>query len=238
MKTMVFDAGPIISLVMNNLLWTLEPLQNKFNGDFYITEAVKKELTDIPLLSKKFKFEALQVQQYISKGVIKIIPDYKIETQTKKLLDSANHSFVAHNHFIQIVHHGEISVLAASCFLNADATVMDERTSRELVERPNVLADVLSKKLHTPVKINKTNLNMFKENLPAIKIIRSFELVTIAFESGLLDKYLEQDEEKAVPHLKRTLLEGVLWGIKLNGCAVSRSEIDEIINMEEREKRI
>jgi len=238
MKIMVFDAGPIISLAMNNLLWILEPLQKKFDGEFYITEAVKKEITDIPLQSKKFKFEALQVQQYISKGVIKIIPDYKIEAHTKKLLDSANHSFVAHNHFIRIVHCGEISVLAASCFLRADATVVDERTSRELVERPNVLAEVLSKKLHTPIKINKTNLNLFKENLSAIRIIRSFELATIAFESGLLDKYLEREEEKAVPHLKRTLLEGVLWGIKLNGCAVARSEIDEIINIEEREKRI
>jgi len=238
MKTMVFDAGPIISLVMNNLLWILEPLQKKFGGYFYITEAVKKEITDIPLQSKKFKFEALQVQQYLSNGVINVIPDYKIEAHTKRLIEAANHSFVAHNHFIQIVHNGEISVLAASCFLEADATVMDERTSRELVERPNILADVLSKKLHTPVKINKTNLNLFKENLSAIKIIRSFELATIAFESGLLDKYLEQDEEKSVPHLRKTLLEGVLWGIKLNGCAVARSEIDEIISVEEREKRI
>ena len=61
MKSLIFDAGPIISLATNNLLWILEPLKNKFDGKFYLTDAVKRELVDRPLETKKFKFEAIQV---------------------------------------------------------------------------------------------------------------------------------------------------------------------------------
>lgn len=238
MKILVFDTGPIISLAMNNLLWLLEPLQKRFNGEFYIPELVKRELIDRPLQSKKFKFEALQVQQYVTNDILKIIPDEQIQDYTNKLLDFANHSFTAHNHYIPIVHYGEISALAAACSLKADALVLDERTTRELVERPNMLADLLFKKLHTPVKMNDGNISQFRKSLQPIKIIRSFELAIVAYELGLLEKYLEKEEEKTIPNVRKTLLEGVLWGIKLNGCAVARSEIDEIISIEEKQKKI
>ena len=54
MKSLVFDSGPIISLATNNLLWVLEPLKNKFNGKFFITQAVKGEIVERPLETKKF----------------------------------------------------------------------------------------------------------------------------------------------------------------------------------------
>ena len=56
MKSLVFDAGPIITLTMNNLLWLLNPLKNNFKGEFYLSAAVKEELIDRPLQTKKYKF--------------------------------------------------------------------------------------------------------------------------------------------------------------------------------------
>lgn len=70
MKSIIFDAGPIISLATNNLLWILKPLKKYFNGKFYITDAVKRELVDKPFETKKFKFEAIQVEKLIEEGVI------------------------------------------------------------------------------------------------------------------------------------------------------------------------
>jgi hypothetical protein len=35
-----------------------------------------------------------------------------------------------------------------------------------------------------------------------------------------------------LPTPKKTLLEGLLWGVKLNGCSVSEREIDEVIKIE------
>ena len=68
MKSLVFDAGPVISLATNSLLFILEPLKKEFNGKFYITESVKSELVDRPFEIKKFKFEAIQVEKLIETG--------------------------------------------------------------------------------------------------------------------------------------------------------------------------
>ena len=57
MKALVFDAGPIITLTMNNLLWLLEQLKSQFNGEFFICPAVRRELVDKPLQTKKYKFQ-------------------------------------------------------------------------------------------------------------------------------------------------------------------------------------
>ena len=52
MRSIIFDTGPIISLTMNNLIWTLKHLKRQFKGDFLITPAVKKELIEKPFRTK------------------------------------------------------------------------------------------------------------------------------------------------------------------------------------------
>ena len=81
--------------------------------------------------------------------------------------------------------------------------------------------------MHTSIKVNKSNLKRFRAETKNLKIIRSVELVTIAYELGLLDKFILN-----IPEPRKTLIEGLLWGVKLNGCAVSRNEIDNIIKLE------
>ncbi len=232
MKSLVFDTGPIISMTMNNLLWLLEPLKTNFNGEFYITEAVKRELVDRPLQTKKFKFEALQVLKYISKDTLKIASSNDIEKKAYHLLHLANNSFRAKGHYIKVVHYGEIEALAAAIILGSSALVTDERTIRHLVEKPDQEFERLQKKLHTQIEINNDNFNQFKKEVAGLKVIRSVELVTIAYEIGLLDLYTTEKEKKILPDLKKTLLESVLWGVKLQGCAVSTEEIDDIIKLE------
>ena len=58
-------------------------------------------------------------------------------------------------------------------------------------------------------------------------ILRSVELVAISFEKGLLNKYITKLNEA-----EKNLLESVLWGVKLNGCAVTKGEIEQIIGIE------
>ena len=227
MRSLIFDAGPVISLAMNNLLWVIEPLKKKFNGKFYITEAVRKELVDRPLETKKFKFEAIQVERLIENGVLDIIDNSFITEKTPKLLNTANEIFKAYNNYIKIVHFAEISVIAAAINLNASAIVIDEKTTRFLIENPKMIVEILKKTLHTPISINENNLKEFNNTVMNIKTIRSIELVTIAYEHGLLDNYITK-----IPDARKNLLESVLWGVKLNGCAVSKEEIEQIVRLE------
>ena len=227
MKSIVFDAGPVISLTTNNLLWLLEELKKKYKGEFYLAEAAKRELIDMPLETKKFKFEALQVLRCINEDILKIIQNSELEEETISLINLANNCFNAQGNWLRLVHYADMAGLSACIRLNADAFVVDERTARLLVENPDRLVSILKDTLHTDIKINKDNLEEFRRRTKNIKLIRSVELVAVAYEQGLLNKYLPD-----IPDAKRTLLESVLWGVKLNGCAVSRDEIDQIIRLE------
>src|SRR3989338_4032596 len=123
MHSLIFDAGPIISLTMNNLLWTLDELKTLYGGRFYIPSQVKRELVDIPLETKKFKFEALEVLYLIKKGTLEIAENQEIYSLSTELIEIANNIFSAHGHWIKIVHFGEMSMIAAAELLNSDAVI-------------------------------------------------------------------------------------------------------------------
>ena len=227
MRTIVFDTGPIISLAMNNLLSVISKLKNSFNGEFYITPAVKKEAIDRPLESKKFKFEAIQVFKELQNGSFKIYPN-NMDQIAEELLKIANNTFKAQGNYIQIVHYAEMEVVAAAITLGANAVVIDERTTRLLIENPILIKERLEKKLHVNVEINKENLNEIKKRLQGMIVLRSVELVTIAYEKGYLNDYVL----KEVKQPRKELLTAVLWGVKLSGCSVSEDEIDNLLRFE------
>ena len=227
MKALIFDAGPVITITMNNLLWVLEDLKKKYRGKFLLAEGVRYELVEKPLKTKKFKFEALQTLHYIDKGVLDVVKDRKVESLTKKLLDIANTIYFAHNRPLQIVHLGEMAALALLIERKGDALVVDERTTRLLIENSNRLHTILGKKLHTKIDIDKEKLHQFQEMTKGVKVIRSVEIITIAYELGLLDKFLRSTKES-----KQELLDALLWGLKIDGCAVSPRDIERIKKIE------
>ena len=230
MKSIVFDSGPIISLTLNNILWTLESLHEKFDGEFYITKEVYNEIITKPLATKKYKFEALQILPLITKGILKFTTEKEIEDKAKILLKLANEVFMARENYIKIVHMGEMQAIACALIKKSDTIAIDERTTRILIEKPLSLKRHFEKKLHTKVDMNEDNLKILTKEFGHLKVIRSFELVTIAFELGLLNIFAQKEEEKLVPNIRSALLESVLWGVKLNGCSVKREEIYEVVD--------
>ena len=227
MKTVIFDSGPIISLSTSNLLWLLETLKKKFNGSFAMTEGVKRELVDRPLETLRFKFEALQVQSLIEKNIIAVIRDEAVVSKAQELLNLANSILSAHGQNIKIVQIGEMETLAAAILYKADAIVIDERITRTLLENPRGLQLLMEKRLHMQLKLDERALHEFEEITRHMTIIRSIELVTIAYELGLLDKFVV-----TIPNARRELLESILWGVKLNGCSVTEDEINTIVKTE------
>jgi hypothetical protein len=227
MRALVFDAGPVISLALNNLLWLVEPLKQRFNGSFFMTKSVKKETIDVPLESKDFSFEALQVMELVKERVFEIAYSDAMVKKAEQLLGIANNTFYAHNHPIKIVHFGEMETLACCIEKGCNCIVLDERTTRYLIEKPKRLHMRLERKLHTKITVDEEKLKQFSEMVRGISVIRSIELVTIAFELGFLDRYLPLDGDR------KKLLDSVVWGLKLKGCAVST---DEIIDLEKIEK--
>ncbi len=230
MRALVFDTGSIISLVTNNLLWILPPLKKQFRGNFLISEAVKGEIIDHPLKTKKFKLEGLIIQDYLREGIFSLAKNKYSTKKTDELLSLANSCFNTRNHPVKIVDRAEIETLMIVIENKALAMVIDERTLRLLIENPEKLQKVLESRLHTKMEINKQNVAKFKEITKDIKVIRSTELAYAAYKLDLLNKYITA-KKTMDKTLKKELLEGALWALKLKGCSISSEEINEVLRM-------
>ncbi len=232
MKSLIFDAGPVISLTTNNLLWILSPLKQLFGGEFFVPHVVKQELVDKPLQSKRFKFEALQVNHEIKKGILNVIEETKINMLAEELLVLANNIFKIRGNWIKIVHYAEMEVLATAIILNSPAVVIDERTTKLLVEDSATLIKMVEERMGTNATVNTKNLNKIKEWTKSIKVIRSVELVLMAYEKGVLKDYVLDGKEGI-----KTLVDSLLWGVKIHGCAISKLEIDRLVEIEVNQSR-
>ncbi|MCM2325408.1 MAG: hypothetical protein NDI94_03010 [Candidatus Woesearchaeota archaeon] len=227
-KSLVFDSGPVINIALNNLLWTLKPLKERFGGEFYITESVKRECVDRPLQSKRFKYEAIETLKVIQEGTIKVYTNRQLKSKTLALLDLCNNLFKVKGNYVKNIQYAEVESIAAAKLLEADAVVIDEFITRMVLEDPMFVKERMERKIHEIVTPDKNNLEILKAKVEGLKVIRSFELVTIAYELGIFkDYYL------SIPEPKKNLLDGLLWTIKLNGCSVTEQEIEEVKKIED-----
>ena len=220
MKYLIFDAGPIISLAMNGMLPIIEKLKEVFNGEFIMTPHVKNEVVNRPMKIKKFKLEAMQVNDMIERGVFKmsgdIIPQQKLDKEIKRLLKITNGILrtTATGEKISIIHDGEAACLAFANLCKCDnVIVIDERTTRMLTEAPKNLEKMMERKLHTPLDADLSLLNKLKN----FKFIRSAELLFIAYKKELI-------------HVKKSkdLLDALLYAVKFKGCAISSKEVEDM----------
>ena len=221
MKALIFDSGPLINLSMNGLLYILEELKKTFKGKFIITEQVKREVIDTPLSIERFELGAIRIQNLLTYGILEMpsslgIDENKLRNDTKKLVDTVNHSVRIKSEPIHIVSDAEMSCLALSAELNEknidNLIAIDERTTRVLFESPENLEKLMTEKFHQPVKVDLQNLRGLKDH----KFIRSPEIVYVAYKKGLV-------------HLEgKKVLEALIFATKFKGSAISFDEINEL----------
>ncbi|MCK5449618.1 hypothetical protein KAI32_02030 [Candidatus Pacearchaeota archaeon] len=220
MKYLIFDAGPIISLTMNGMLYLVENLKEGFDGEFILTPQVKREVVDRPMKIKKYKLEAIQVNDMIERGVFKmsseIVSNQKLDVEVKRILKVTGGVLrtVQTGEKIKIIHSGEAACLAFSKLCGAESVIIiDERTTRMLTEAPQNLKEMMERKLHTPLKAELSLLDELKD----FKFIRSAELLFVAYKKGLIPIKKSKD-----------LLDALLYGVKFKGAAISSKEIEEM----------
>ncbi|MDI3473901.1 MAG: hypothetical protein PWR30_224 [Candidatus Woesearchaeota archaeon] len=226
MKGIILDAGPIISLSINNLLWLFEELKKTTSINFYITPAVKSEVFDRPITTKKFKIKAIQTLDLISEGIIELVEcdnDF-----VKKTLQLANSCFYSKGENIKVAHLGEIEAICASIEHAISTLVIDESNMRLMIEDTEGLKKRLSSKLHAYIGEDKENIKKFKSLTSRINLIRSSELVGIAYEKGLFERWKDKNQENYIENIDESILDGILWGVKLAGCSITPAEIDEL----------
>lgn len=221
----IFDASTLISFSMNGLLDEVVKLKDVFEGKFLITEDVKYEIIDRPLTVKRFELEALRLRKLFDEKVLELpdslgIKNSEIVSKKNKMVEIANSMFVGYKGNINLIHSGEASCLALSRILLdkkiPHVIAVDERTIRMLGEKPENLKELLERKMHTKVKLQKQDFKYFR----GFRFIRSTELIYVAWKKGLTK-------------LKdgRTVLDALLYALKFKGCSISDEEIKDIKNL-------
>jgi len=220
-KVLIFDSSSIISLAMNGLLEEFKKLKDGFKGKFVITKEVKQEIIDRPLKRKRYELEAMKIQNLVDDGYLVLAKDLGIDGKEVtslmlKYIDLANTMFTGNGQKIKLIHDGEAACLALSKILSdkkiENVLVIDERTTRMLVEKPENLKKLLERRMHVRIVLKKSNF----KNFEGFKIIRSAELMYVAYKKGL------------IRWKNKNVLDGLLYALKFKGCAISYEEIEEI----------
>ncbi len=186
-----------------------------------ITHEVKREIIDKPLTIKRFELQAMMLEKLLSEKVLELpesigIKDREINAETERFVSLANSIFESRGRGVKILSKGESSCLALNKILQnkgvKSVIVVDERTIRILVEKPENLKNLMERKLHLRIKMRNENFKEFKN----FKFIRSAELMYLAYKKRLIDLK------------KGDVLDALLWALKSHGCAITSDEIEEI----------
>ncbi len=228
-KQILCDSSSLISLTDACLIDIFYSFHDKFNVDFIIPPSVVDEIVNRPL---SIKMKAYQYSAYVMKKAIDDGTFLEVKAKTmedaKYIMDVANTIFFVKGKPIHLVDLGEAEMIALADRLNITTLLMDERTTRLLIEAPMMIKDHLERELKVNVMINSRNLERFKDITKDMFTIRSSELISVAYEIGWFDKFGDE---------KLNVFEAALYKIKYSGCSVRFDEIEKVVDYERHNVR-
>ncbi len=216
-KSVICDSSSLIALTESCLLGVIEMLKERLPEGFYISERVKGECIDNPIKLRSHELTAVRLKDALNRGVLKLA-NAGAESEMKEILWVANNIFYVNGRPLQVIHSGEADMIATATIMGTRNILIDERTTRMLIEAPEKLRDHLEREFMRGVQVNEDYLGKFEKMTHDLVIIRSSELAMVAYERGYFKRF---------GSLEKKAVEAALYGLKFNGCGISFSEIDE-----------
>ncbi|NYZ77050.1 hypothetical protein H0O02_01920 [Candidatus Micrarchaeota archaeon] len=222
-KDILCDTGAFISLTSSCLSEILYFFVEKHNVRFIIPPAVEDEAVLYPIGQgiKKYLFSAIKIKDALNDGVITRLEKEKAIPEAETIMKLANNLFYMHGKPITLIQRGESETLALALELEVKNLLIDERTTRMLIEAPFRLKEHLEEEFRVNVMVNRHNIAELSKRIGDMNVIRSSELITIAYEYGFFDRY---------QGIEKTAFEAALYKIKFSGCSISFDEINECLN--------
>jgi predicted nucleic acid-binding protein len=222
-REVLCDSGVFISLTGSCLEKILYHLSEKFGVNFIIPPSVEEEMVKRPLTRrmKNYAFSAIKIKSAISDGII-ITVNADVAGEASKILHAANNMFFAKGRGIQLIQMGEAEMLALAKRLDISNILIDERTTRMLIEAPFKMKEHLQEELGVNVMVDRKSLTEFSSYVKGMSAIRSCELVMLAYENGFFDHFGD---------LKKQALEAAFYKVRFSGCSLRFDEIEDYMKM-------
>ncbi len=212
----VCDSSSLISFVQTCNRPIFYRLAEELNGKFIIPTEVYEEIFLTPLKIRWLEASALRLRQMVEDGIVE-----KRETKKEKtdeVIDIANHIFYAGGKPLKLIHKGEAGCLGLLEEMDTKVLLVDEKTTRLLIEKPKKMYSLLKKEHKEHISINKKMLEEFSKRTREMFIIRSVELLALAFEKGMLKRYGKYEDEA---------FKANIYALRKNGCSISLKEISK-----------
>ncbi|MFH1470888.1 MAG: hypothetical protein ABIF01_04020 [Candidatus Micrarchaeota archaeon] len=219
-KAVICDSSSLIALAESCLFGVVEMLGEKLPGGFFVSDRVKQECIDRPMRMRSHELTAVRLKDALNRNVIKLASAGS-EKEMNDIVWVANNIFYVKGRPLSVIHAGEADMIATARIMGTNNILIDERTTRMLVEAPEKLRDQLEREFMRGIQVNENYLQKFEAMTKELVIVRSSELVMVAYERGYFKKY---------GTLEKKAIEAALYGLKFNGCGISFSEIDEFCN--------
>ncbi len=217
-KDILCDSSSLISLGDACMLDVLSLFSKKYEVNFIIPKGVEKEIVERPLTikMKAYQYSAMRLKREIEKRIL-VKVDIDTETEGKKLLKIANSIFFARGRPVHLIDMGEAEMIILAHKLRIRTLLMDERTTRMLIEAPFTLKEHLERELRVNVMLNKENYSYFSDYTKDMRVVRSVDLVALAYKAGYFEEKFGDESFKA--------FSAALYKLKYSGCSVSFEEI-------------
>jgi hypothetical protein len=220
-RDVLVDTGVLISLTSGCLDTLLHFFADKHNIRFVIPPSVEWEAVGRPLKMniRKYLFSAIRIKDAIDDGVV-VVVDADIRDKAKDLMDTANNMFYVRGKPLRLIQMGETEMLVLGKELGIEYILVDERTTRMLIEAPFRLKEHLEDEFHVNVMVNKKNFKKLASEISPFRALRTSELVMLSYEKGYF---------KSFERLHVNALEAALYKIKYSGCSISFKEIKQYV---------
>jgi predicted nucleic acid-binding protein len=225
-KYVVCDSGSLITFTSSCSADLLYFFKEKFKIQFVIPPGVEEEVVLYPLRKaiKKYMQSALRLKRAIEDDVINVIEIDELADEREHLLNVGNNILYARGKPLHLVDIGETEMIVLAKEIGAETVILDERTTRMMIEAPFKLKEHLEEELGVNIMVNKANLAEFSKYSTGLSAFRSSELLILGYENGFLDKYGEHAKE---------MLEAALYAFRFSGCSISFNEITSYLRWAE-----
>lgn len=188
---------------------------------FIIPQSVYYESVERPLKIKRFELNAIRIKNAVESGYLEIA---KTNTQIKNMMNELStitaNICKADGRTITLINKGEAETLALMKEINSRILLIDERTTRMIIEEPQNVMSFLQHRHKCKITLNKGRMDEFKNFFVNINVIRSVELIALAYENGAFGMQMKKSKQA---------LEAALFSAKYGGCAVSAKEIKDYL---------
>ncbi|MFA6048726.1 MAG: hypothetical protein WC792_02145 [Candidatus Micrarchaeia archaeon] len=220
-NTIVCDSSPLISFSDTCNIDALRFLKSR-GARFVAPPGVRAEIVSNPMHIRKYQFSAVRLKKILDDKVLEIASVPGLAEKTSRVLETANAIFEAKGKPLKVVHLGEAECIALFEAVGAKALLIDEKTTRLLIENPYKLAELMQGEYGSKIGVNEGRLSEFRKMTRNLFVLRSAEALAVAAKRGFFRDYGDSQQEA---------FHSALYALREAGCSITTGELDEYEKM-------